>query len=74
MSQFRVLFLIYRFPKEKKVEFLQRNLVSSKDQLISKGHLCVFKSTKKSNDMFVRISALASEERSNQKNKGTLFY
>ena len=42
-----------------------------KGQLISKGFFVSskFKSTKKT-----KISALASKERSNQKNKGTLLY
>ena len=38
-----------------------------KGQLISKGLFGVFKSTKKTNKNFVRISALAFKKRSNQK-------
>ena len=41
--------------------------VSSKGQLISKYSFYVFKSTKKTNEIFVRISALASKKGSNQK-------
>ena len=38
-----------------------------KGQLISKCPIDVFKSTKKTNEIFARISALASKKRSNQK-------
>ena len=38
-----------------------------KGQLIFRGPFGVFKSTKKSNKIFVRISTLASKKRSNQK-------
>ena len=41
----------------------------TKGQLISKSPFGVFKSTKKTNEIFVRISALASKKRSNQNNK-----
>ena len=41
--------------------------VEPKGQLISKCHFGVFKSPKKTNEIFVRISALASKKRSNQK-------
>ena len=34
----------------------------SKNQLISKGNFSVFKATKKTNKIFVRISALASKK------------
>ena len=44
-----------------------------KGQLISKCPFGVFKSTKKRNVIFVRISVQASKKRSNQKNKGTLY-
>ena len=40
---------------------------SAKGQLISKGHFGVFKSTKKTNEIFVRISALASKQWSNKR-------
>ena len=47
----------------------------TKGQLISKGLFGVFnfKSTKKINELFLWISALASRKRSNQKSKGTLL-
>ena len=45
----------------------------AKGHLISKCPFGVFKSPKK-NEIFSRISALASKKRSNQKNKGTLLY
>ena len=45
-----------------------------KGQLISKCLFGVFRSTKKTNQIFVRISALASKRRSNQKSKGTLYH
>ena len=54
-----------------------KNYISStfpKGQLISKSPFGVFKLTKKTNEIFVRISALASKKRSNQKNKGTLYH
>ena len=46
----------------------------SKCQLISKCPYGVFKSPKKTNEIFSRISAQASKKRSNQKNKGTLYH
>ena len=46
--------------------------ILTKGQLISKYSFGVFKSSKKTNDIFSRISALASKNRSNQKNKDTL--
>ena len=49
--------------------FLDANC--DKGQLISKCSFGVFKSTKKSNEIFVRISALASKKRSNQKSSVT---
>ena len=45
-----------------------------KGQLISKCPFGVFKSSKKTNEIFSRISALASKKRSNQKNKRTLYH
>ena len=47
----------------------------SKGQLILKCPFGVFKSPKKTNDFFSRISGLdlASKKRSNEKNKGTLY-
>ena len=45
-----------------------------KGQLISKGLFDVIVWTKKNNEIFLRISALASKKRSDQKNKGTLLY
>ena len=44
-----------------------------KGQLILKCPFGVFKSSKKTNEIFSRISALASKKRSNKKNKGTLY-
>ena len=41
--------------------------ISTKGQLISKCSFSVFKSTKKTNEIFVRMSALASKKRLNQK-------
>ena len=46
---------------------------ATKGQLISKCPFCVFKSTKK-HEIFVRISALASKKKPNQKNNGTLCH
>ena len=43
-----------------------------KGQLISTCPFGVFKSSPKNNEMFLRISALASKKRSNQETKGTL--
>ena len=40
---------------------------TDKGQLISKCPYVVFKSTKKTNEIFVKISALASKKRLNQK-------
>ena len=48
--------------------------ISTKGQLISKCLFGVIVWTKKNNELFSRISALASKKRSNQKNKGTLLY
>jgi hypothetical protein len=45
----------------------------TKGQLISKCLFGAIVSTKKTNEIFLRISALASKKRSNQKNKGTLL-
>ena len=45
-----------------------------KGQLILKCPFGVFKSPKKTNKCFSRISALASKKRSNQKDKGTLYH
>ena len=45
----------------------------TKGQLISKGLFDVIVSTKKTNKIYLRISALASKKRSDQKNKGTLY-
>ena len=45
---------------------------TDKGQLVSKCPFVVFKSTRKTNKSFVKISALASKKRSNQKNKDTL--
>ena len=56
---------------QKAVGFLT---VVVKGQLISKCPFGVFKSSKKTNDFFSRISALVFKKRSNQKNKGTLLY
>ena len=42
-------------------------IISTKDQLISKGHFDVCNSTKKDSTIFVRISALVSKKRSNEK-------
>ena len=47
---------------------------AAKGQLISKELFGVFKSTKKTNEIFVRIFALASKMRSDQKNKDTLYH
>ena len=55
--------------KTKKTPF-----VTAKGQLIYKCPFGVFKSPKKNNKNFSRISALASKKRSNQKNKGTLYH
>ena len=44
-----------------------------KGQLILKYPFGVFKSSKKPTEFFSRNAALASKERSNQKNKGTLY-
>ena len=46
----------------------------NKGQLISKELFGVFKSTKKNNEMFEGISALASKRRSNNKKVKVLFY
>ena len=46
----------------------------TKGDLIPKCPFGITKSTKKTNQIFVRISALASKRRSNQKNKGTLYH
>ena len=46
---------------------------TDKGQLILKCPFVVFKSTKKNNEIFVMISALASKKRSNLKNKGTIY-
>ena len=43
------------------------HLVSAKGQIISKGLFGVIVSSKKNNKIFLRISALASKKRSNQK-------
>ena len=48
--------------------------VNAKGQLISKCPFGVFKLIKKTNKFFVKISALASKKKSNQKNKGTLYH
>ena len=45
-----------------------------KGQLISKGLFDVIVSTKKKQQFFLRISALGSKKRPDQKNKGTLYY
>ena len=47
---------------------------AAKGQLISKCPFGVFESSKNHNEIFSRISALASKKRSNQKNKGTLYH
>ena len=46
----------------------------TKGQLISKGLLGVIILIKKTNEIFLRISALASKKRSDQKNKDTLYH
>ena len=46
----------------------------AKGQSISKCPFGVFKSSKKTNKIFSRLSALASKKRSNQKNKGTSYH
>ena len=48
--------------------------IMSKGQLISKGHFDVFKSTKKTSDILVRIPAPASKKMLNHKDNGTLLY
>ena len=48
-------------------------LARAKGQLISKGLFDVIVSTKKQT-IFLRISALASKKRSDQKNKDTLYH
>ena len=53
---------------------IDMNLVCTKGQLILKCHFSVFKSSKKTNELFSRISDLASKKRSNQENKDTLFH
>ena len=50
------------------------NSTMSKGQLILKCPFGVLKSSKKKHWIFSRISALASKQRSNQKNKGTLYH
>ena len=49
-------------------------LVSAKGQLISKGNIGDFKSTKKTNEIFVSIFAPASKNCLKQKRKGNLLY
>ena len=46
----------------------------AKGQLILKCPFGVFKSSKKTNEIFSRISGLASKKGSSQKNKGTLYH
>ena len=53
---------------------VQEKQDNRKGQLISKCLFGVIVWTKKNSEIFSRISALASKERSNQKNKGTLLY
>ena len=50
-----------------KVSYLKKKN-ENESQLISKFPFGVFKSPQKTNEIFVRISALASKKRSNQKN------
>ena len=45
--------------------------ISSKGQLIFKMSIGFFKSTKKNNEIFVRISELVSKQRSNQRSSVT---
>ena len=52
---------------EANVEIIEEESMTAKGQLISKCPFGVFKSSKKKNEIFVRISALASNKRSNQK-------
>ena len=54
------------------VKFEMLNFGSSKGQLISKSPFGVIILAKKTNEIFLRISALASKKRSDHKNKGTL--
>ena len=56
-----------------RLELMFQNSVSAKGQLISKCLWC-HHFDQKTNNFFLRISALASKKRSNQKNKGTLLY
>ena len=57
-----IMFTIYN-------KLIQSNkLIPAKGQLILKCPFGVFKSPKKPNEIFSRISALASKKRSNQKN------
>ena len=49
------------------------NCIMSKGQFIWKVHFDVFKSTKKKNNILLRISALASKKMLNHKDNGTLL-
>ena len=49
------------------------NFHSAKGQLISKMSFWCLQIDQKTNEIFIRISALASEKRLNQKDKGKLF-
>ena len=53
---------------------MQQDSYQTKGQLILKYHFGAFKSSKKTNKLFSRISALASKKSSNQKNKGALHH
>ena len=59
---------------EKMVEIHSVHKYPVNGQLISKCPPGVFKSSKKNNELFLRMSALASKKRSNQKDKVTLYH
>ena len=52
----------YLSKSSKLINFSQFSVPTTKGQLISKGYFGVFKSTKKNNDFYLRISAMAWKE------------
>ena len=69
VSKYRHQFFIIKsnFWYLHKANWFKESLITFKGQLISKCPFGVFKSPKKTNEIFSRISALASKKRSNQK-------
>ena len=71
-AKFRLLLSIVFKEYTKAIDDI--DIIDTKGQLIYKCPAGVNKSTKKTEEIFVRISALASKKRSNQKSMGSSYH